>query len=258
MPSKAGVCFPHSCGSLIIKSCWSSRSDFLGIPRPFVRSPCWEVWCEVPNLHNIGRTSLLLLFSNLWVTHLASMRFDFITVVPLLPSHCNFFVFGCGVSFLVGFSVLLLMVVQQLLVLLQKEMSAHPSTLPSWTYILHSNMRKTCILSSLQYHCKRLEGIHSQCAKWESSSCNWTSWLQLSCRKIVAQPRQQHLTLGASLFCLLLINWVTNGQKSLFISLKGFNNEGEKPCNQKIREWVQKIDVGYQRIFWVKIKDLFP
>ena len=141
---------------------------------------------------------------------------------------------------------------------LAEEMSAHPSTLPSRTYILHSNMRKTCILSSLQYHCKRLEGIHSQCAKWESLSCNWMSWLQLSCRKIVAQPRQQRLTLGASLFCLLLINRVTNGQKSLFISLKGFNNEGEKPCNQKIREWVQKIDVGYQRIFWVKIKDLFP
>ena len=139
------LCFPHSCGSLVIKSCWSSRSDFLRIPRPFVRSPGWEAWRGVPNLHNIGRTSLLLLFSNLWVTQLASMIFDFIMVVPLLPAHCNFFfAFGCGLSFLVGFSVPL-MVVQQLVMLLalsQKEMSAHPSTLPSWTYILCSNSEK--------------------------------------------------------------------------------------------------------------------
>ena len=28
---------------------------------------------------------------------------DFILIVPLLPSHCDFFVFGCGVSFFGGF-----------------------------------------------------------------------------------------------------------------------------------------------------------
>ena len=63
------------------------------------------------------------------------MGFDFIMIVPLLPSHCSFFfVSGCGISFLVGSSVLLSVAIQQLvvnLVLLQDEMSMHLSTLPS-------------------------------------------------------------------------------------------------------------------------------
>ena len=63
----------------------------MGIPSPFVGSPGWKACCRVQNLHNSGRTSLVLLFSSLWVTHLAGMRFDFIAVVPLLPSHCGFF-----------------------------------------------------------------------------------------------------------------------------------------------------------------------
>ena len=47
------------------------------------------------------------------------MGFDFIVIVPLLPSHCGFsFVFGCGVSFLVVSSVFLLMIAQQLIVIL--------------------------------------------------------------------------------------------------------------------------------------------
>ena len=46
------------------------------------------------------------------------MGFDFIVIVPLLPSHCGFsFVFGCGVSFLVSSSVFLLMIFQQLVVI---------------------------------------------------------------------------------------------------------------------------------------------
>ena len=32
-------CFPQSCGSVVIKSRWASRSDSLKIPSPFVRSP---------------------------------------------------------------------------------------------------------------------------------------------------------------------------------------------------------------------------
>ena len=94
-----GLCFPQSCGSPIIKSHWPSRPDSLGIPSPFVRSPGWEAWRGVQNLHSSGRTSLVLLFSGLWVAHLAGMGFDFIMIVPLLPSHRGFFfVFG-GVSF---------------------------------------------------------------------------------------------------------------------------------------------------------------
>ena len=73
-----------------------------------------------------------LRFSSLWVTHPAGMGFDFIVIVPLPLSCCGcFFVFECGVSFLVGSSVLLSMVVQQLVVILvfsQEEMSAHPSS----------------------------------------------------------------------------------------------------------------------------------
>ena len=62
------------------------------------------------------------------------MGFDFIVIVPLLPSHCDFFVFGCGVSFLVSSGVLLSMIVQQLVVILvfsQEGVRARPSTLPS-------------------------------------------------------------------------------------------------------------------------------
>ena len=47
------------------------------------------------------------------------MGFYFIVILPLLPSLCGFFfAFGCKVFFLVGSSVLLLMVVQQLVVIL--------------------------------------------------------------------------------------------------------------------------------------------
>ena len=83
-----------------------------------------------------SQTRLSSCTTSLWVTNLAGMGFDFIVIVPLLPSHCRFFfVFGHGGSFfLVGSSILLSMVVQQLaviLVLLQEEVSACPSTLPS-------------------------------------------------------------------------------------------------------------------------------
>ena len=82
--------------------------------------------CQIPRLGSLRcgpepsqqwRTSLVLLFSSLWVTFLTGMGFDFMVIMPLLP-YCFFFVFGCGVSFLVGPSILLLMVVQQLVVIL--------------------------------------------------------------------------------------------------------------------------------------------
>ena len=100
-------------------------------------SPGWETWHGAQNHHNSGRTSLVLLFSSLWVTLLAGMGFDFIMIVPLLPSHCGFFVFGWGLSFLVGSTVLLSMVVQKLVAILgvsQAEMSTHPSTPLFWTH----------------------------------------------------------------------------------------------------------------------------
>ena len=111
VPSKNGVCFPQSCGSPVIKSCWPLRPDSLGIPSPFAESSGWEAWCGAQNIHNSGRTSLVL-FCSIWVSHLSGMGFDFIMNVPLLPSCCSFlFVFGSRVPFLVVSSTLLLMVV---------------------------------------------------------------------------------------------------------------------------------------------------
>ena len=93
---------------------------------------------KIQNLHNGARTSLVLLFSSLWVTHLAVMGFDLTVIAPQIPCHislCGFlFVFGRGVSFSVGSSALLLMVAQQLVAILvpwQTEMSTGASTLPS-------------------------------------------------------------------------------------------------------------------------------
>ena len=82
----------------------------------------------VQSLHNSGRTSLVLLFSSLCVTHPKRTGFDFIVIVPLLLSRLSFFVSECEISFLVGSSILLSMIVQQLvviLVFLQEEMSTH-------------------------------------------------------------------------------------------------------------------------------------
>ena len=63
------------------------------------------------------------------------MGFDFIMISPLLLFHCGFFfVCGCGLSFfLVGSGLLLSMVVQQLVAVevLSQEMSALSSTPPS-------------------------------------------------------------------------------------------------------------------------------
>ena len=90
--------------------------------------------CGIPRLGSLkwgsGRTSLVLLFSSLWAAHLACMGFDFIMFVPLLPCHCSFFLsLEVGYLFLMGSSILLSMVVQQLVVILvlsQEEMSACP------------------------------------------------------------------------------------------------------------------------------------
>ena len=67
---------------------------------------------------------MVLLCSSLWVTHPAGTGLDVVVIVPLL--RFRFFLFGRGVSFLVGPSVLLSMVVQQLVVILvlSQEMSA--------------------------------------------------------------------------------------------------------------------------------------
>ena len=110
----------------------------LGIPSPFVRSPGWEAWRGAQNLHNSARTSLVLLFSSLWVLP-AGMGFDFVAIAP---SYClagaSSLSLDVGYLFLVGSSVLLsvVLLVQQLVAILglsQEELSTQPFTLPSWS-----------------------------------------------------------------------------------------------------------------------------
>ena len=115
-----------------------SRPDYLGIPSLFVRSPGCKALSGVYNLHSGGRIS--------W---------NYCSVVCGSPTHrvwdlillwlCPSYHLSVAASlsldidylFLVSFySVLLLMVVQQLvaiLVLSQEKMSTHPSTLSSCT-----------------------------------------------------------------------------------------------------------------------------
>ena len=124
------VCFPQSSGRPIIKSHWPWQPDSLRNPSPFVGCPGWGAWLGVQNLHNSARTSLVLLFSSLWVTHPAGMRFNFIVIASLLPTCCSFLSLDVGYLFVMDFSVLLSMAVQQLfavLALSQEEMSTCPS-----------------------------------------------------------------------------------------------------------------------------------
>ena len=132
VPSKTGVCFPKSHGSPIIKSHWPLRSDSLGIPSPFV------IWPDMGFRIFITEGELLWYYCSpgfgsptQWVWGFILSWFTPPTV--LLWLLLCLWMWGI---FLVGSSVLLSMVVQPLvaiLVLSQEEMSAHPSTLPSWT-----------------------------------------------------------------------------------------------------------------------------
>ena len=157
------VC-PFQDWSLFPEVLWKSYNQiplafkvrFPGDPQSLCRIPRLEAWHGVQNFHKRQRASLVLFFSSLWFAHPAGMEFDFIMIVPLLPSHCSFFfVFGHRLSFFGGF---LSMAVQQLVVILvfsQKGMSARHSTLPSWirsspkTVILNESISDEYSLSLL-------------------------------------------------------------------------------------------------------------
>ena len=96
------LCFPQSSRSPIIKSRWSSRPDSLGSLSPFVRSPGWEVWRGVQNLHNSGELlwyycSLACGSPNQWVWDLILSwlcPFYHLAVASSLPLDVGYLFFG--------------------------------------------------------------------------------------------------------------------------------------------------------------------
>ena len=84
--------------------------------------------CQIPRLGSLTWASepsqqwenvFGIIVLQLWVAHQAGMEFDLTVVVPLLLPRCSFFfVFGRLYLFLVGSSIPLSVVVQQLVVIL--------------------------------------------------------------------------------------------------------------------------------------------
>lgn len=50
-------------------------------------SHCQTSRCEAQDFHLYGKTSVVQLFSHLWVTNLSGLRFGFIVITPHLLSH---------------------------------------------------------------------------------------------------------------------------------------------------------------------------
>ena len=110
------LCFPQSSGRPVIKSCWPSRpeSQEVPVPLPYPRTGKPDV-----RFRTLTVVQELLWYYSPVCESPTWQVWDFIMIVPLLQSLCIFvFVFGHGLSFLVGFSILLLMVVQQLVAIL--------------------------------------------------------------------------------------------------------------------------------------------
>ena len=89
------LCFPQSWGAPAVKPCWPSK------PNALEGSSSWCGW----NSHFCGRTSVIWLFSGLWVVHLRGMGFDYIGSSPLGWLWFCLYVFNCRKCFLVGFSL---------------------------------------------------------------------------------------------------------------------------------------------------------
>jgi len=134
VPSKTEVLVSHSFVEILSNPIGSQGRIAWGFPMPLSDSPGWEVWHEVYNLENWDNFFGVIVLQ--FVDHSScGYGFDFyhdcaFSTIPLKLLNC----LGCGV-FLVGSSILLPMVVQQLvtiLVLLQEERSMCPTS-PSWT-----------------------------------------------------------------------------------------------------------------------------
>ena len=103
-PSSLESHFPQSCGSPIIKSHRTSKSDSLEIPSPLSDPQAGKPDVGFRNFTTVGELLWYYCSPVCGVTHPEGMRFDCIMIVPLLPSLCGFFfVFGCRESFFDGF-----------------------------------------------------------------------------------------------------------------------------------------------------------
>ena len=176
----------------LLKSCnqipLAFKVWFSGNDSSCCQTPGWEAWRGAQDLHSRGWKSVVQLFSSLWVTHPVVMGFDFIVIVPLLPSHCGFsFVFGCGVSFLVSSSVFLSMIAQQSVVipvLSQEGVSACPSTPPSWTNL---SLLEILNLDNLFIIFRPAPCLLSE---WPTSLCLSHSWIQIQSPILLAWQHQ--------------------------------------------------------------------
>ena len=92
-PPEWSLCFP-----LVL---WNSCSQ---VPVAFKSQMLWELIFPMPDPQAGEPDTGLRTLSHVGEP-LAGTGFDYITKVPLLPSHCGFFVFGSRVSFLVGSSL---------------------------------------------------------------------------------------------------------------------------------------------------------
>ena len=103
-PSRLESHFPQSCGSPIIISHWTSRSDSLTIPSALSDLQAGKSDVRLRNFTTVGELLWYYCSPVCGVTHPEDMGFDCIMIVPLLPSLCGFFfVFGCRESFFDGF-----------------------------------------------------------------------------------------------------------------------------------------------------------
>ena len=93
---------PQSCGSPAVRSHRPSMSDSLASPSPFPRCPGWESWSG-PRTFTALWELLWYYCSPVWGSSAWWLwEFDFIVIVPLLPSRYSFSV-GPGVPFFEGF-----------------------------------------------------------------------------------------------------------------------------------------------------------
>ena len=119
MHSRFGLC-PPRLESLFSAVLWKPCNQIpLAFKVRFLRNS--QSLCQVPRLGSLMWGSKLSQqwekFSGIIVFQFTGadpvgMGFDFIVIVPLLPSHCDFLFLEAGHLFLVVSSVLLLMVVQ--------------------------------------------------------------------------------------------------------------------------------------------------